>query len=261
MTISGYPIWVVLLIGAGVFFASFVDAIGGGGGIISVPVYLLVGIPTHFALGTNKLSACIGTAASTFRYIKNGYANWKLAIPSILLALYGAHLGTSLQLMLDERYLKYMLLLVLPVAAVVLIKQKKLPDEAGEIAFWKQCLIVWSASFAVGAYDGFYGPGTGTFLLLIFCTMAKMDVKTASGNVKLINFSSNIGAMLTSLAAGKVIVPIGLIAAVFSVAGHYIGAGLTIKNGSKIVRPIIFVVLILLAAKVVLELLGVLQVD
>lgn len=254
MMISGFPWWTLLLIGAGVFCASFVDAIGGGGGIISVPVYLLAGLPTHYALGTNKLSSGLGTAASTLRYIRNGYADWGLAVPSIVLALVGAHIGTRLQLMLDERYLKYMLLLVLPVVAVVMLRRKGMPETAGEMNIASRRAIVWTASAVVGAYDGFYGPGTGTFLLLIFCHLAKMDVRTASGNVKLVNFSSNIGAVATSLAAGKVLVPIGLIAAVFSMAGHYIGAGLTIKNGSKIVRPVIFTVLILLAIKVITEL-------
>lgn len=255
--ICGYPIWVVLLIGVGVFCASFVDAIGGGGGIISVPVYLLAGLPTHFALGTNKLSSGLGTAASTFRYLKNGYVDWVLAIPSVAFALVGAHLGTRLQIALDERYLKYLLLIVLPVVAFVMLRQKKFPEEKGSIAPWLQRTIVWSASAVIGAYDGFYGPGTGTFLLLIFCNFAKMDLRTASGNVKVVNFSSNIGALATSLLAGKVLIPIGLIAAVFSVAGHYLGAGMTIKNGAKIVRPVIFVVLALLAVKVVLELLGI----
>lgn len=255
--ISGYPIWVVLLIGCGVFCASFVDAIGGGGGIISVPVYLLAGLPTHFALGTNKLSSGIGTAASTIRYLLNGFVDWWLAIPSVAFALYGAHLGTKLQIALDERYLKYLLLIVLPVVAFVMLKQKKFPEEKGEINPWLQRAIVWGASFVVGGYDGFYGPGTGTFLLLIFCNFAKMDLRTASGNVKVVNFSSNIGALATSLMAGKVLIPVGLIAAVFSIAGHYIGAGLTIKNGAKIVRPVILVVLALLALKVILELFGV----
>ena len=252
--ISGYPVWVVLLIGCGVFCAAFVDAIGGGGGIISVPVYLLAGLPTHFALGTNKLSSGIGTAASTFRYLKNGFVDWVLAIPSVAFALAGSHLGTKLQIAIDERYLKYLLLIVLPVVAFVMLKQKKFPEEKGEINVWVQRIVVWSAAFIVGGYDGFYGPGTGTFLLLIFCNFAKMDLRTASGNVKVVNFSSNVGAVATSLMAGKVLVPIGLIAAVFSIAGHYIGAGLTIKNGAKIVRPVILVVLVLLAVKVVAEL-------
>ncbi len=254
--ISGYPIWTVLLIGVGVFCASFVDAIGGGGGIISVPVYLLAGLPTHYALGTNKLSSCLGTLVSTLRFLKNGFVDWPLAIPSVVLALVGARFGTGLQLMVDERWLKYLLLIVLPVAAVFLLRQKSFPEERGEIAPWRQRCIVWGASLVLGAYDGFYGPGTGTFLLLIFCNMAKLDLRSASGNVKLVNFSSNVGAIVTSAMAGKVLFPVGLIAAVFSIAGHYMGAGVTIKNGSKAVRPVIFAVLALLAVKVIVELLG-----
>ena len=257
MLISGYPLWVVLLIGVGVFCAAFMDAIGGGGGIISVPVYLLAGLPTHNALGTNKLSSCLGTAASTLRYIKNGFVDWPLAVPSVVFALVGAYFGTRLQLMVDEAYLKYMLLLVLPVVAFILLKQKSFPENRGEMAFSLRAAIVWSASLVIGLYDGFYGPGTGTFLLLIFCNLAKLDLRSASGNVKIVNFSSNIGALATALAAGTVLVPVGLIAAVFSIAGHYLGAGVTIKNGAKIVKPVIFVVLGLLAVKIILELFGI----
>ena len=255
--IDGYSVWTVLLICIGVFCAGFVDAIGGGGGIISLPSYLLAGVPTHFALGTNKLSSSVGTVASAYRYVRSGCVDWALALPSIALALVGSHLGTRLQLLVAEKYLQYLLLAVLPVVAAVLLRQKKLPEEPGDINKWFQRGIVWGASLVVGTYDGFYGPGTGTFLLLIFCGMGKMDVRTASGNVKLVNLASNVGALLTSLAAGKVVIAVGLIAAVFSVLGHYLGAGLTIKNGSKAVRPVIFVVLGLLAVKVLLDLLGV----
>ncbi|MBQ1405946.1 MAG: TSUP family transporter, partial [Oscillospiraceae bacterium] len=118
--------------------------------------------------------------------------------------------------------------------------------------------IVWISTFLIGVYDGFYGPGTGTFLLLAYCTLAKLDVRTASGNVKVANFSSNLAALTTSLLAGKVLIWIGLIAACFSIAGHYVGSGLAIKNGSKIVRPVILVVLSLLLIRVILELFGVL---
>lgn len=254
--ISGYPVWVVLLIGVGVFCASFVDAIGGGGGIISVPVYLLAGLPVHNALATNKMSACLGTVASTVRYLKNGFVDWMLALPAVAFAVAGSWVGTRLQLMVDERYLKYMLLVVLPVVAFVMLRQKKFPEERGEITLRAQRAVVWGAALAVGVYDGFYGPGTGTFLLLIFCNFAKMDLRTASGTVKVVNLSSNIGALATALFAGKVLVPIGLIAAVFSIAGHYLGAGMTIRNGAKVVRPVILVVLGLLAVKVIAELIG-----
>lgn len=251
----GYPIWILLLICAGVFCAGFVDAIGGGGGIISVPIYLLAGLPTHFALGTNKMSSCIGTAVSTARFLKRGLVRWDLALPSAVLAMLGAFLGTRLQLAVDERILKYVLLLVLPTAAVVLLRQKKLPEVQGEMAEQKRRVIVWSASLIVGVYDGFYGPGTGTFLLLAFCTMARMDVRTASGNVKIVNLSSNLSALCTSLLARKVLIWIGLMAACFSIAGHFIGAGLAIKNGSRIVRPVILCVLCLLLVKIIVELL------
>jgi len=254
--ISGYSIWVVLFICAGVFCASFVDSIAGGGGIIAVPVYLLAGLPPHYALGTNKLSSCIGKAVSTFRYLKHGYVDWLLAIPSIFLAMAGAHLGTKLQIMISETYLKYLLVVILPILAVILLRQKKFPEERGEIVPWKQRTIVWITAFVMGAYDGFYGPGVGTFLLLIFCNFAKLDVRTAVGNVKVANFASTIGAVVTSAIAGKVLFPIGLIAAVFSMTGHYLGAGLTIKNGAKIVRPVVLIVIALLMIKVVAELAG-----
>ena len=244
----------VLIVVVGVFLASFVDGVAGGGGIISVPTYFLAGLPAHLALGTNKLSSSLGTAVSAGRFVKGGYVDWKLGLPSIALALYGAHLGTRLQLALDERYLKWLLLIVLPLVAFVVLRQRTLPEERGELAPGRRAAVVLGASLVVGAYDGFYGPGTGTFLILIFCQLGKLDLRTASGNVKLVNLASNVGALATSLASGKVFLVLGLIGAVASIAGHYIGSGLAIKDGSKIVRPIILLVLALLAVKVISEL-------
>ena len=246
----------ILIVVIGVFLASFTDGVAGGGGIISVPTYLLAGLPAHLALGTNKLSSGIGTAVSAARFIRGGYVDWKLAVPSVALALYGAHLGTRLQLAIDERYLKWLLLIVLPIVAFVVLRQKKLPEERGEMDERRRAAIVLAASFVVGAYDGFYGPGTGTFLILIYCGLGKLDLRTASGNVKLVNLASNVGALATSLAHGKVFLVLGLIGALASVAGHYIGSGMAIKNGSKIVRPVILIVLVLLAVKVVSELIA-----
>ena len=244
----------VVIVIVGVFLASFVDGVAGGGGIISVPTYLIAGLSAHLALGTNKLSSCIGTSVSAGRFIKGGFVDWKLGVPSIALALAGAHLGTRLQLALDERYLKWLLLVVLPIVAVVVLRQRTFPEERGEMPETRRAAIVLAASLIVGAYDGFYGPGTGTFLILIYCNFAKMDLRTASGNVKLVNLSSNIGALVTSFLSGKVFIVLGLIGAVASIAGHYIGSGMAIKNGAKIVKPVILVVLALLAVKVITEL-------
>ncbi len=251
MGFADLSVKMILIVAVGIFLGSFMDAIAGGGGIITLPTYLLAGLPVHFALGTNKLSAGIGTFFSTGRYIKNGYVDWVLGIPSILLALAGSAFGTKLQLMLPERYLQFLLLLVLPVVAIVTLRQKSFPETDGDIPRGKQIAIVCAASLVIGAYDGFYGPGTGTFLLLIFCNLAKMNVRTAGGNMKIVNLSSNIGALVTSVLSGKVFFALGFIGAVFSIAGHSLGSKLAIKNGSKIVKPAVVVALILLTVKVI----------
>ena len=255
--INGFPWWVVLLIGCGVFLASLMDAIAGGGGIISVPTYLLAfsGIPTYYALGTNKLSAGLGTIFSAARFIQNRCVIWSLTVPSIVLALLGSAGGTWLQHHTPDTVLKYLLLVVLPLVAVFTLRQRAWPDEPGGISFRKQAAVVWAASLLIGAYDGYYGPGTGTFLMLVFIRFAKMETRMAAGNVKIVNLSSNVGSLFTAWQAGYVFWGVGLIAAVFSIAGHYIGAGLAIKNGSKIVRPTVVIVLILLTVKILAELL------
>ena len=99
----------VIIAVVGVFLAGLVDGIAGGGGLISVPAYLIAGLPTHLALGTNKLSSVVGTAVSAGRFIRGGYIDWKLGLPSVALAIFGAHLGTKLQLAVDERWLKWLL--------------------------------------------------------------------------------------------------------------------------------------------------------
>ena len=96
--ISGYPIWVVLLIGCGVFCASFVDAIGGGGGLITLPAYMLAGVPVHQAIATNKLSSTCGTALATVRFIREGLVNWRLAVPTVLMAVIGRYHGEGADL-------------------------------------------------------------------------------------------------------------------------------------------------------------------
>ena len=257
LRIDGFPLWVVLLICAGVFLASFMDAIAGGGGIISVPTHLIAfgGLPAPYALGTNKVSAAIGTCFSTARFIKNGYVDWRLFGPSIAFALVGSAIGTWLQHLTPDAVLKYLLLVVLPVVAFITLRGREWPDEPGEIDPKKQLAIIWAASFIIGGYDGYYGPGTGTFLMIMFIRLAKLDTRHAAGGVKVINLSSNIGSLVTQMVSGYVFWGVGLIAAAASIAGHYIGSGLAIKNGSRIVRPTVIIVLILLTVKVGSELL------
>lgn len=257
VTVDGFALWIVLLICVGVFLGSFMDAIAGGGGIITVPTYLIAfsRLPAYYALGTNKLSSGIGTVFSTARFIKNGLVDWKLFTPAVALALMGSVAGTWLQHHTPDVVLKYLLLAVLPVVAFFTLRTKMWPEEPAPIPPRRQAAIVWAAALLIGTYDGYYGPGTGTFLMLVFIHLGKMDTRHAAGGVKVINLASNIGGVCSALMAGTVVLGVGLAAALASILGHYLGAGLAIRNGSKIVRPAVVVVLLLLLVKVISELL------
>lgn len=239
-----------------IFLGGLVDSIAGGGGLISLPAYLIAGLPPHYAIGTNKLSSSAGTTISAVRFCKNKFVDWAIAVPSVILSLAGSYLGANLSLHLEEKILKYVLMIILPVVAAYVLWGKALKENERkrEIHRIKACLIACLASFFIGGYDGFYGPGTGSFLILIYAGLAKMDIRKASGNTKLVNLASNIAALTAYLIGKKVLFPLGAVAAVFGIAGNYIGSGLAIKNGQRIIRPIIMVVLALLFVKIIIEL-------
>ncbi|MDO4943219.1 MAG: TSUP family transporter [Lachnospiraceae bacterium] len=238
-----------------VFLAGFVDAIGGGGGLISLPGYMIAGVPTHMAVATNKLSSSTGTLISTIRLCMNSKIDFLLALPAIVLAYIGSTAGAMLSMMIPELYLKGALLVILPITAYFVIRKDVLTEEkGGMISRRKTMVIAWIAAVIIGLYDGLYGPGTGTFYIIVFMSMAKMTTMEAAVNTKLLNLTSNLAALLTFLLHGQVYILLGLVASVFSIAGHYIGAGLVMKNGSKIVKPIICIVLCLLFIKIILGL-------
>ena len=235
-----------------VFLAGLVDSIAGGGGLISLPAYLLAGVPMHNAIATNKLSSATGTAISTARLCKNKFVAWGVALPCISMALVGSFAGAHIALLASDKILKWMLIPVLPIVAFYVMKKKNLDDNSNvEISRKKQWILCAVCSLAVGCYDGFYGPGTGTFLLILYTGVAKLPVAKASGTMKLANLSSNIMALVVFLFSGKIVIYLGLAASVFSIAGHYVGSGMVMKNGNKIVRPIILIVLVLLFIKII----------
>ena len=132
------------------------------------------------------------------------------------------------------------------------LKNKNLGEDekTGTVPYKKMFLISVIAAFFIGCYDGFYGPGTGTFLLLVFTGAAKMDTRSASAQTKIINLSSNVAALVTFIIAGNVYYPLGLAAAACSVAGNYLGSGLVVHDGQRIVRPVVLVVLGILFIKI-----------
>ena len=182
-------IYTFLIVCPLVFLAGFVDAVAGGGGLISLPAYLLAGVPIHNAVATNKLSSATGTLISTVRLCKNKFVDWILVLPCIPMALLGSTMGAHVALIASDKILRYMLIPVLPVVAFYVLRKKNMDEKGGEIARKKQILICALCSLAVGCYDGFYGPGTGTFLLLLYTGLGKMSVAKASGTMKVTNLS------------------------------------------------------------------------
>lgn len=235
------------------FAAGFVDAIGGGGGLISLPAYLFAGLPVHTAVATNKLSSSCGTALATARFIRQGLVNLRLVLPSVAGAFAGSFLGARLSLLVSEEIMKYVLLGVLPVAAFFTLNRKLFRDEGKhEAAPDRRTLTVCILSaFAVGIYDGFYGPGTGTFLIIAFTVFARLTVQSANAQAKVINLTTNITSLTVFLLNGKVMLLPGLAGAVCNMAGNYLGSGLAMNKGATIVRPVILLVLALLLAKII----------
>ncbi len=234
------------------FLAGLVDSIGGGGGLISLPAYLLAGLPVHMAIATNKLSSACGTSLAAGRFIRRGLVRLRLAIPSVAAAVLGSSLGARLSLGVSETVMKYALFAVLPIAAAIVMNRRLFQDEGkGTPAPDGKTLAVCILSaFLIGMYDGFYGPGTGTFLIISFTVFAGMTVNSANAQAKVINLTSNITSLAVFLLNGQVLIPLGLAGAACNMAGNWLGSGLAISKGTRIVRPVILLVLLLLMVKI-----------
>lgn len=239
-----------------VFLAGFVDAVAGGGGLISLPAYLIAGFPVHFAIGTNKVSSAMGTTLTTVRYTKSGFIPWKQAIFCVLFALAGSACGANLALLIDDGVFKIIMLVILPLTALYVMKGKALSGEREPYSRLKTTLLSCVIAFIIGAYDGFYGPGTGTFLILLLTAAAHMPVTEANGVSKAINLATNISALVVFLINGKIIFAVGLVAGLFSIAGNWLGSSFFKKGGSKAVKPIMICVLVIFFVKVLGEVIG-----
>lgn len=232
----------------------FVDAVAGGGGLISLPAYLIAGLPVHMAIGTNKLSSGMGTIVSTYKYAKKGYVPWHIAGFCVLAAFAGSAVGANIALLINDRIFKLLMLFVLPATAVYVSKSKALVTEKEPLSKMQTLAYSVGAAFVIGAYDGFYGPGTGTFLILLLTAIAHLSLSTANGVSKVINLTTNIAALLVYFLNGKVLASVGLVAGIFGIVGNYLGASYFDKGGARVTRPIMVAVLLIFFCKVVYEL-------
>ena len=237
-----------------VFLAGFIDSIAGGGGLISLPAYYLAGLPAPLAAGTNKLSAGVGTIASTFRYIRGGKVLWRVGLLGAAGAIPGSWLGAPLLQAIPVAAVRTMMIAAIPLVAAVVLRQRSGISVRRVPVQWDLPMAA-AIGFGIGFYDGLVGPGTGTFLIIAFTMLLGMEGVMASGTAKIVNLSSNISALLTLLTTGNVLFALGLPAALCGVVGNWLGAGLTMKQGTRVIRTVLLVVLALLLAKMVYDVL------
>lgn len=238
---------VFVLCTAATFVAGFVDAIAGGSGLITIPTLLLAGVPPHLALGVNKVSACLGTFVALVNFAKSRLIFWKLALFGVVFAIVGSNVGSLLTLQVQPDVLGKIMIFLLPVAMIATFLPKKkrgtpLPPRSGKPAFALNGVL----SFLLGIYDGFFGPGTGSFFILAYHWLLRMDLLEASATAKVANLATNFGAVVIFVWHGKVIWPLAIAMAVASMTGNWLGSRMAIRIGASVVRKCLLLSLFLL---------------
>ncbi len=234
-----------------IFLASFVDSIAGGGGLISLPAYYLVGVDPKLALGTNKFSSSLGTLTSSIMFIKSKKVDFYSVAFAVITAFVGSFLGATIAKSLSDVFLSYFLIVALPLILIFSLKNKEFSKENISKLENKKKVAIFSLliGFTVGFYDGFFGPGAGVLYMISF-NFIGFDIIKSSGNAKIVNFTSNIGSLISYVIGGHVFFALGIPAMIFSILGGYIGSKLAIKNGDKIIKPILIFVVFLLLVKI-----------
>lgn len=233
-----------------------VDAVCGGGGLITLPVLFAIGVPAHIAVGTNQTSILPGVITSVVKFHKSGKIDIKNAIYAVPFGLIGGFAGARLNLLVSEWYLQVILLILIPVLAVFSVLKPNVGTEDRSKENTRRRTIILSAviGFSVGAYHAFYGPASGTFYMLAFAAFLKYDLVTANGNSRFITMFVSIISSLTYALFGCVQWLYVLLAVPGYALGNYIGASLAISKGARFVRPMYFGILALLFIKLVKDL-------
>jgi len=234
--------------------AGFVDSIAGGGGLISLPAYLAFGLPPHAALATNKFSSACGTFTAVVRYWRAGTVRVRIGLIAAAGALAGSAAGARAVLLVPAAVVHAILLVLVPAVLVFFLLRDRVParvwpavrpgTEAGREG------AALGIGLAIGCYDGFFGPGTGTFLAIAFAAILGFDLLTASANARLANLASNVGSLVVFLWDGRVVFPLAIWAAAAGIAGNLLGSWIAVRRGERVIRPLMALVLVLLLIEV-----------
>ncbi|MDB0439822.1 sulfite exporter TauE/SafE family protein [Clostridioides difficile] len=246
--------FVIIFLCIGGFIAAFVDSIAGGGGLISMPVLMAIGVPIHLAIGTNKFAASAGCISSAYRYAKSGKTNSELLKKLVPFTIIGSILGVKCVLSINENILNVLVVVMILIVAIYTFVSKNLGQEDRFEGINKKNLrLGMLMAFIMGFYDGFFGPGTGTFLTFGFIKIYGYDFLHASANTKILNLTSNVTSLLLFMINGQVYYKIAVLFALVMIIGAYVGAKVAIKNGSKMIKPIFLVMALFMVTKLMYQ--------
>ena len=246
--------------------AGMVDAVAGGSGVIAVPALLAAGLPPHLALGTNKAQGVFGTFASTLRYWRAGLLDPRRARVTFPAGLSGSLCGAALVFLIPPQTLRPVVLVLLVLAAVALaLRPSTSPSPPASTSpstspsaspsTSSRARLAAAVALLLGAYDGFFGPGAGTFLILAFAFFFRLPLQRAAADAKPVNFASNLAALALFSARGAVLWEVALPMAAAQFAGGWIGAHLAVRGGDRFIRAVVLVVVLALVAKLATDLL------
>ncbi|HCL63886.1 MAG TPA: hypothetical protein DIC56_03390 [Rhizobium sp.] len=238
----------LLLLFIAAFVAGFIDSIAGGGGLITIPAMLIAGIPPLETLGTNKLQSQFGAASATIAYARKGHVDLKAQLPMAAMAVFGGAVGAVMATIVPTEVLRVLLPFLLVAIALYFALKPSLSDDDRHRRISH---FVFGMTFVplIGFYDGIFGPGTGSFFMLAFVSLAGFGMLKATAHTKLLNLGSNAGAFLVFLASGVVLWKVGLLMGLGQFLGAQAGSKLAMKNGARIIRPLLVVTCLALAIK------------
>lgn len=234
----------ILFLLVGGFAAGFIDSIAGGGGLISIPVLIFSGLPPQAALGTNKFQGSFGLLASAHQFVKHGTVRPRETIPGIIATLIGAVLGAWAVQQLDAGFVNHLIpfLLLLVLVYMLIFRDLGFRDQRARM---DQTLFFVLFGLALGFYDGFFGPGTGSFWTMAIMVLLGFNMTRACGHTRIMNFVSTFVALFVFAAGGNIDYAAGLLMGAGGIAGARIGSGLAIDRGARFIRPVFAAVVLL----------------
>lgn len=241
---------IALLMGVA-FLAGTIDAIAGGGGLLTIPALLAAGLPPVPAIATNKLQSSFGTGGAVVAFARKGHIDFRRFAMPALASFGGSAVGAFILTRIDPKVLAGLIPLLLIAMAAYYIFSPRMTDEDRHVRAGKVLLLVFAA--VIGCYDGFFGPGTGSFFTTGLVALFGLGLTRAVAHTKLLNFASNLAGLAVLMASGQVVWIVGLSMAAASLAGGQIGAHTAIRFGTKAVRPLLIVMCLALTGKLLAD--------